>query len=244
MENLRDYYQKNTEIPVVSYAYIEGENVGSDKVAHYIKYKHAAKFKTILFGRMFPKNSAHCRKVKPEEKEGVIKLLKEFYENYSFAHFEYVFNQDNFWVLEKDNKIVAGLQAHPQHWKFVSIPGITGKFIHKILPYIPIAKNLFNAKNHQFLCYEGQFCQDGNEADILELMEHCLSAYNRTSGMSFFDVRSPLYQSLNALKKWGLLDKIEGKHNANVYAKLHNLPEEKWETFTNKPLYIAAYDCV
>ncbi|MCT4624146.1 MAG: GNAT family N-acetyltransferase, partial [Schleiferiaceae bacterium] len=54
VESVRDHYQNISSHSVVSYAYIEGENVRSDKVAHFIKYKQAAKFKTILFGRMFP----------------------------------------------------------------------------------------------------------------------------------------------------------------------------------------------
>jgi hypothetical protein len=53
-----------------------------------------------------------------------------------------------------------------------------------------------------------------------------------------------LFQKLDKLNPWGILDKIQGKHKANIYAKLHNIPESSWEDFTNKPFYIAAYDCV
>jgi len=57
-------------------------------------------------------------------------------------------------VLEKEGEILAGVQAHPQQWKFVNLPGWSGKFILNILPNIPIAKRLFNAKHHKFLCFE------------------------------------------------------------------------------------------
>jgi hypothetical protein len=228
----------------VSYAYIEGENVRSDKVAHFIKYKQAAKFKTILFGRMFPKKNANCRQCNMEEKEKVFSLMESYYKDYSFAHFEYILLGNDYWVLEKDGEILAGIQVHPQHWKFVSIPGVSGKFIHKVLPFVPIANRLFNAKNHKFLCFEGHYCKPGHERDLLDLMEHCLAHFNRTSGMMWFDVRSPLFKKLDALNRFGLIDKIQGKHSAHVYAKLHNITDEKWAEYTDKPFYIAAYDCV
>lgn len=244
VESVRDHYESISKHPVVSYAYIEGENVRSDKVAHFIKYKHASSFLTILFGRMFPKKNNHCRRYNPMEKDTLTALLNSFYKDYSFVHFEYAFNADNYWVLEKDGEILAGVQAHPQQWKFVNLPGASGKFILNLLPKIPIAKRLFNAKHHQFVCFESHYCKDGHEQDLITLMEHCLTEYGFTSGMTWFDPRSPLFQKLDTLKPWGLLDKIQGKHKANIYAKLHNIPESSWEVFTNKPFYIAAYDCV
>lgn len=244
IENVRDHYESISTHPVVSYAYIEGENVRSDKVAHYIKYKHASRFLTILFGRMFPKKNTFCRQYRPEEKDKLTALLKDYYKDYSFVHFEYAFNADNYWVFEKDGEIIAGVQAHQQQWKFVNLPGLSGKFILKLLPKIPVAKRLFNAKHHQFLCFESHYCKAGHEQDLITLMEHCLAVYEKTSGMTWFDPRSPLFQGLDKLNPWGLLDKIQGKHKANIYAKLHNIPDCSWEDFTNKPFYIAAYDCV
>ena len=244
VESVRDHYQSISTHPVVSYAYIEGENVRSDKVAHFIKYKHASSFLTILFGRMFPKRNALCRRYKPEEKEKITSLLKDYYKGYTFVHFEYAFNANNYWVYEEDGEIIAGVQAHPQQWKFVSLPGASGNFILNVLPKIPVAKRLFNAKHHEFLCFESHYCKPGREQALVNLMEHCLAAYGKTSGMTWFDPRSPLFQELDKLKPWGLLDKIQGKHKANIYAKLHNIPESSWEDFTNKPFYIAAYDCV
>jgi N-acetylglutamate synthase-like GNAT family acetyltransferase len=244
VESVRDHYASLAKKPTVSYAYIEGENVRSDKVAHFIKYKHASRFLTILFGRMFPKRSAFCRRFETSEKNKITALLKDYYKDYSFVHFEYAFNADNYWVLEKEGEILAGVQAHPQQWKFVNLPGWSGKFILNILPNIPIAKRLFNAKHHKFLCFESHYCKEGHEHDLVNLMEHCLAEYGKTSGMTWFDPRSPLFQKLDKLNPWGILDKIQGKHKANIYAKLHNIPESSWEDFTNKPFYIGAYDCV
>ena len=51
-------------------------------------------------------------------------LLKEQYKNYSFINFEPLFLHDDYFVLKKENEVVAGIRANITQWKMRHLPGI------------------------------------------------------------------------------------------------------------------------
>ena len=242
IDTAKEYFERIVKIPFIGYAYIEGSNIRSQKAAKFIGYESVRNFRTILFSRLFPKKQASIRRYKTTEKTTILNQLKAFYKNYGFVHFTNTFHHHNYFVMERNGEIVAGVQAFPVEWKILEMPGFTGKFIMNIVPHLPILSRLFQPQKHQFLVFDSLFCQKGKEEDLVQLLEGTLAELNHYSGLLWLDTKDDLFKKLEALNQWGILDKVEGKLPVTTIAKIHNLPKEKIEAFKEMPMYIAGFD--
>jgi GNAT superfamily N-acetyltransferase len=240
----RKYFEEVIPKPFIGYAYIEGSNIRSQKAAEFIGYDPVRNFQTILFSRMFPKKHANARRYKTNEKPIILNQLNQFYKDYGFVHFTNTFHHDNYFVMEKDNKIIAGVQAFPVEWKILKMPGFVGKLIMNIVPHIPFINRLFNPKSHQFLVFDSIFCEVGKEAELLQLLASVLVELKVYSALLWMDKSDELFKKLNELNEWGILDKVEGKLPVTTIAKIHGLPDSKTEIFKQMPIYIAGFDSI
>lgn len=243
IDTTKQYFEKYFDT-FIGYAYIEGSNIRSQKAAQFIGYDPIRNFKTIFFSRLFPKKNDTVRRYKSSEKPAILNKLKSFYKNYGFVHFTNTFHHDNYFVMERNGEIVAGVQAYPVEWKILEMPGFAGKLIMNVVPYIPIINKLFQPKQHRFLVFDSLFCQKGQEADLIQLLEATLAELNHYSGLLWLDTKDDLFINLEALNDWGVLDKVEGKLPVTTIAKIHGLPKEKIEEFKEMPMYIAGFDSI
>jgi RimJ/RimL family protein N-acetyltransferase len=242
IDTAKQYFENDIRIPFIGYAYIEGSNIRSQKAAQFIGYDPVRNFKTILFSRLFPKKNSNVRRYKTAEKPIILNQLKSFYKNHGFVHFTNTFHKDNYFILEREGQIVAGVQAYPVEWKILDMPGFTGKLIMNIVPKIPILGRLFQPKQHRFLVFDSLFCESGKEQDLIQLLEATLAEMQHYSGLLWLDTKDKLFINLEALNQWGLLDKVEGKLPVTTIAKIHHLPKDKIEQFKQMPMYIAGFD--
>lgn len=242
IDTAKQYFENSIQIPFIGYAYIEGSNIRSQKAAQFIGYDPVRNFKTILFSRLFPKTSPNIRLYRVEEKPMILNQLKSFYKGHGFVHFTNIFHHDNYFVLERGGKVVAGVQAFPVEWKILEMPGFTGKLIMNIVPHIPILGRLFQPKKHRFLVFDSLFCESGKEQDLIQLLEGTLAKMKHYSGLLWLDTKDDLFVNLDTLNQWGLLDKVKGKLPVTTIAKIHHLPKEKIDKFKKMPMYIAGFD--
>lgn len=240
----RHYFETVIPKPFIGYAYIEGSNIRSQKAAKFIGYEAVRNFQTILFSRMFPQKQGNVRRYKSSEKSMILQKLQDFYKNYGFVHFTNTFHHDNYFVLEQDGDLIAGVQAFPVAWKILEMPGFAGKLIMNVVPHIPLVNRLFNPKSHQFLVFDSIFCESGKEAELIQLLEAVLAELSVYSALLWLDKADDLFKKLDNLKKWGILDKVEGKLPVTAIAKIHGLPDTKIETFKQMPMYIAGFDSI
>jgi GNAT superfamily N-acetyltransferase len=241
---VRKYFEEVIPKPFIGYAYIEGSNIRSQKGAKFVGYAPVRNFQTILFSRIFPKKHADARRYKSDEKTTILNKLEHFYKDYGFVHFTNIFHHDNYFVMEKDGKIIAGVQAFPVEWEILAMPGFAGKLIMNIVPYIPFINRLFNPKSHQFLVFDSIFCDGGKEAELVKLLVSVLVELKVYSGLLWMDKADELFKKLDELNQWGILDKVEGKLPVTAIAKIHGLPDSKIETFKKMPMYIAGFDSI
>lgn len=244
IDTTKQYFEEIINIPFIGYAYIEGSNIRSQKAAKFIGYDPVRNFKTVFFSRLFPKKHPNVRRYKAAEKPTILGKLKAFYSNYGFVHFTNTFHHDNYFVLERNGEIVAGVQAYPVEWKILEMPGFAGKIIMNIVPHIPIIGRLFQPKKHRFLVFDSLFCQRGQEKDLVQLLEATLAELQHYSGLLWLDTKDELFINLEALNEWGILDKVEGKLPVTTIAKIHNLPKAKIDDFKEMPMYIAGFDSI
>jgi predicted GNAT family N-acyltransferase len=238
------YFEEVIPKPFIGYAYIEGSNIRSQKGAKFVGYDPVRTFLTVFFSRIFPKKNPNVRRYKTADKASILKKLKKFYANYGFVHFTNTFHKDGYFVMEKEGEIIAGVQAYPVEWQILEMPGFVGKFIMNIVPYIPFVNRLFNPKSHRFLVFDAMFCEEGKEAELIKLLESVLVEFEVYSGLLWMDMEDELFQKLNGLNQWGILDKVEGKLPVTAIAKIHGLPDSKVETFKALPMYITGFDSI
>lgn len=226
----------------VFYAYVELENERSQDMTRNMGFVPIGKFSTHLFSRAWPRKDPRVRRMTPQDRPEVEQKLRETYAGHVLFSMQNLFYQDNYFVLEEDGELIAGLQANYVHWVILGMPGVTGKFIMKVLPYLPLIRRMFNPQKFEFACVEGIFCREGREKDLHRLLEHACRELGVYTAILWLDHLDPLYERLNRYGKWGLLQRINGDTPADIIAKFVNVPDEDQELIRNRPRYISAFD--
>jgi hypothetical protein len=226
----------------IFYAYVELENARSRDMVSQMGLTECGKFSTRLFSRMFPKLQANVRRSRPEEQDEIRHRVSETYREHAFYTDHALFHKDNFFVLEREGKVVAGLQAHAIHWKIVDIPGTSGKFMMRILPWMPLLSRLFNPKAFQFAAIEGLFCMPGNEHLIGKLLEGVLAELGLHTAILWMGTGAEMDQKLQANVRWGMLQKFRKDIPATVVMRNYGYDKDEVLEISRRPVYVCAFD--
>jgi GNAT superfamily N-acetyltransferase len=242
MSHADDYYRATVTEPAVFYAYIELDNIRSMKVSTAFNVHPIGKFRTVFFSRFFPKLQTGVEHVSLADQAEVRRLLEDQYSEHAFVNFQRIFSDDNYFVLKKNGQIVAGAQANKVGWIIEQVPGFSGWMTMNLIPHLPILGRLFNPKNYQFTAFEGIYCKEGHESELVNLFEHVLAEQGTYSAMCWFDPRCPVYKRTHGKGNYGFLGKVQKSPPANVVAEFMQVPESEIETFKQQPIYISAFD--
>ncbi|MFM8371121.1 MAG: hypothetical protein ACKOCO_01950, partial [Bacteroidota bacterium] len=147
----------------------------SFKVVSGAGYENLGVMRTNGFSRFFPKKSASVERIATEQQRAeVLSLLKSQYQDHALVHFNSIFLHDDYYVIRHEGEIVAGCQLHRVKWAVRSMPGVSGKLIVSLTPYVPLLNRLFNPSSFDFLGFEGIYCKPGYESRLEELFEGLL----------------------------------------------------------------------
>jgi hypothetical protein len=226
----------------VFYAYVELDNERSMEMTRNMGFVPIGKFSTLIFSRAWPRHDNRVRRIKPEDRTRVETRLQKEYENHVLFSMQNLFYKDNYWVLEEDGEMIAGVQANVAHWVIAEMPGLSGKLIMNVVPYLPILRRMFNPRRYNFAVIEGMFCKPGREKDLHRLLEHVCKENGVYSAILWLDHLDPMYARLKKYGKLGLLQRINGDTPADIIAKFVNVPDEDQELIRNRPRYISAFD--
>ncbi|MBI3135774.1 MAG: hypothetical protein HYZ14_13945 [Bacteroidetes bacterium] len=222
------------------WAYIDPQNLRSFRMNERFGFESVGTFETIAYSRFNPKKSANVMRLKPDEQEEVLNLISNFYKDYAFFSDAHLFEDNRFFVLRQDGKIVAGVQANPARFKIVSLPGLGGKIALKLFPVLPFMKKIINPKEHKFLATEGIFWLPGYEHKMDELLSGVLAELNHHSLLIWEDKSVSRIKSLPL--KWGLLQKIKKNNAVNIVVKTVNLPRHEEKMLKETPKYLSGFD--
>lgn len=226
----------------VYYAYVELENERSMEMTRTMGFKPIGKFSTLVFSRLWPKKDKRVRRVTPEDRPKVEARLRAEFQNHALFTLQNLFYKDNYWILEEDGELIAGLQANRAHWVLTNMPGFSGKLIMNVLPYVPLIRRMFNPKKYEFAVVEGIFCKEGREKDLHRLLQHACVENGVHSALIWLDRIDPMFDRLKKVGKLGVLQRVNGDSQADIIAKFVNVPEEDQEWIKNRPRYISAFD--
>jgi RimJ/RimL family protein N-acetyltransferase len=212
------YIESQQTVSAIFYSYIEENNIRSLKISENEGFISVSHLKTTIFTRLNPQKAIGFEKIQKSEMPFIIEKLGKKYREYTFSNLENVGYQENYFVLKKNDKIVAGFQANPVHWKIHSMSGIGGFVIMNILPYLPYLKQLINPKKYEFLAIEGFYFKD-NPQDLYPLLESALHHFQITSALFQLDFKDELYNYFVKSGKMGLLNLIKKDVKTHVMVK-------------------------
>ena len=227
----------------IYFASVERKNHRSFKVVSGAGYENLGVMRTNGFSRFFPRKSLSLERILTEEQRAeVLGLLRKQYQDHALVHFNSIFLHDDYYVIRHEGRIVAGCQFNRVKWAVRSMPGLTGKLIVNLTPYIPLLNRLFNPASFDFLGFEGIYCVPGYENRLEELFEGLLRQENRYSAMYWMAETCPVRQRIQAVIRPGLLHSFVQDAHTYIMASATGLNEDEMSDLRRRPLFASAFD--
>lgn len=226
----------------IFYANIEKDNQRSSMLSESFGYEKIAVTETSVFSRIFLRSDKRLEKIEEGDKNTMVSLLCDFYKDYSLYSSQNLFHKGNYYVFKDNNEIIAGVQANLITWKIKNMPGISGKFLLKVLPYVPLFSKLFNPECFRFLALESVYVKKGYEKELNKLFTSVCARFKVPVAMFWTDIKGGLNKIIKAHLDMGIFHKISKTMIANVYVKFVNFSEEDKKPFFSKPAYVSAFD--
>jgi hypothetical protein len=228
--------------PHVMYAYVESRNERSRNLINQAGYEYIRSFLTVAFSRFNPGSNNAVTRLAPEEEPAMAGLLAEQYRNYCFYSDEFAFYNHRYYVLRKDNAIVAGVSAIPARYRVVNVPGLWGWLMMKVLPVIPLYKRLFQPKEFRYVILNAIYCRKGSEDLLPDLFEAVCAEEGYNTALTWLDDHSELFGALRTNRKMGALNRLLNAKPGLVYACFSGLSQEETGKFYEYPAYISGFD--
>lgn len=237
-------YEKAKE-KTIFFACVEKENKSSYHICKSAGYIPIGTIKTLGFSRFFPKLNENIQQIiLKEEKEEVITLLKELYDQHALVQFNSLFLNDNYFVIRENNQIVAGCQYHRAHWVINNMKGISGKIIMKLIPLIPILNQLFNPKRFEFLAFEGIYFKPGYEHKLYSLFEGLLAREKLKSSMFWMGKNCPVRKKIMTQGNLGMIHSFIKDSDVEVMGSFKNMNETEISNVKLHPIFASAFDFI
>ncbi len=224
---------------------IEKGNARSYRVVENAGYELLGLLRVSAFSRFFPKHQKNIFRIQTEdEKEEVLQLLSKQYQKHVLVHFDYLFLEDNYFVIREQGEIVAGCQLHRVHWAINRMPGLKGKIIMHVLPNIPLINKLFNPKQFQFLAFEGIYFKPGHEHTLQLLFEGLLQQEKLNSALFWMGEHCPYRAKIHRHGNLGLMQHFVKDSGVYVMTSYRNMNQQEIVSLKSGPLYASAFDYI
>lgn len=223
------------------YAYVEESNIRSMEFTQFF-FEKIREISMISYCRLLPCLNKNVSKIRECEKSQMKELLDENYENYTFYFLENKLFDDDYFVLRENEEIVIGAKVQKVNWKLINIPGSMGKFLLKIIPFIPYFSRILKSGKFQFLTIDNLYCKPGKVSLLQTFVKSILAEKKICIAFFYFDSKDPLYVEMNKIRRKGLLSKFYKGGRGSVLARFINFSEEEKESFFSYPVFVSAYD--
>jgi len=231
------------DIPkAVIYGLVEKKNDRSRNFAEIGGFSKTGEIESFIFSRLRRRKNIEVEQLKKEDVPAMKVLLEEFYYGHAFYFDEYLFINDNYFVLREKGEIVAGIQANEELWEIKTIGNEFFDSIIRFLTKIPMIGKRFKYEEMRFLGIEGMYFKKGREADLYKLLEGVMAMKERYLALLIMDVSSPEFIVFKERKKLGPVNTILGSFEADIYTKFFSFSEEEKTETLGKPTYISIYD--
>ena len=241
VERTRAHFLQKLGTAGLLYGYIEADNHRSLSVAEQAGYESLGTFETPIFSRMSPRDDSCARQLLEEERAAMVDLLGEQYKGHALIDFAQSVDVMNYFVLEENHTIVAGVQVEPCYWCIRRLSGVSGFLLVHIVSRVPGLRRIFDAQHCRFLRLGSLYVQPGQEPALIRLIEAMLARNRVSSAMTFQDPRSSVYQRVARYGRFGILHSGVGA-KVHVMATFKGASNVQHERYRQMPLLISPMD--
>lgn len=234
-----NHIEQTVATPHLFYSYIEGKNTRSMAASLRENFESVARLKTFMFRRFSPQVDPRFRQASLVDRNLPMQLVKHQYNAYGFQNFSNINYQNNYFTLEENGQILAGVHANPILWKIVHIPGRLGSIIKYIAPFVPGLRRFFNPAQQTFVVLEGVFVDQTRPELLSVLLESVLGHFERHTAMWQIDERDPLLPLLNNVDM-GRFSQFQPGVITHVMVKTTDVPAQI--QLSKEPVYISCFD--
>src|SRR5690554_2693284 len=154
------------------YAYIDPRNERSLWMSQNFDFYTVAKIATQSFSRVKPRAQNEVKSLKVND--FIREKVKAIYKDYPFYFIHHTFNDDPFYTLTVDGKIVAFAKTHSAEWKISRLPGKRGVLLKNIIPFVPGLRKVIRPNSHVFTVVDSVWCEGNNPKLLGKLFEGIL----------------------------------------------------------------------
>jgi GNAT superfamily N-acetyltransferase len=237
------YWLNKMGVKGIAYGYVESDNIHSLKTIQKVDRKYLGQYHSFIISRLSPKNDNCITKLEESKKEQLTQLLYEQYANHSLIDFGQSVKVEDYYLLTRGEEIISGLQCEKNHLTIKYLPGASGFFLLKLLPHIPLLRNLAPEGNFHFLALGNIYVKGGYEPELFKLIEAVLAKHQFNFGMICMDKRSPIYQRLEKVGTFGIFNSLINVP-VHVMAYLKGLTEDEMAEIHRQPMFISMMDPV
>jgi hypothetical protein len=231
-----------TAVPHVMYAYVESKNERSKKLINQAGYEYIRSFLTVAFSRFNPRRNPAVTRLRADEEPAMRLLLEEQYRNYCFYSDEFSFLDHKYYVLKKNNSIVAGVCAIPSRYRVVNIPGLWGWLMMKVLPVTPLFRRLFQPEEFRYIILNAIYCRKGSEDLLPDLFGAVCAEEGYHTALTWHDDHSELFDALRTNRRMGALNRMLNAKPGLIYASFTGMQPGETDKFYENPAYISGFD--
>ena len=224
------------------YGYVPKMHIRSANFSSHFGLVPVRTFTTCFFSRLNPKKNMYVRQFREEEKDNIIKLLREFYKDHVLYFEQNLFYKEQYYVYVKDNEIMAGIQANPEAWEFLNKPGLSGFILLKVLPVIPFFSKYWKPQDFKFTAVEGIFYKNGHEDKLIPLMESVCAIHETHYIFYWSDTGSNIYKIIRKPGVKGFLSIFFPSEEVDIRTRFINWQKEEIDDFIRRPAYISCFD--
>lgn len=236
IHSLLNGHPLDTPEPHFFYAHVDPDNVRSLRLISDFGFVQAGSFRTVFFSRFFPRKDPHVHQLPADEEPLFRKRIEAIYASHDFLNFENVFYNNGYFVYKSRGKIVAGLQAYPEHWRIHELPGPGGKLLLQLISRLPLVNRLFK-RNFHFISVEAIFCETGHEIALERLLEDMLSRFNCYTAIMCLDPASPEYHQVKLLRQ-GWMSRLTSEKEMCIVIKRNGVKKNGF----SGPAYVSSFD--
>ncbi|MEM6376680.1 MAG: GNAT family N-acetyltransferase [Bacteroidota bacterium] len=227
------------------YAAMEGGNKRSISIVEKVGFTSKKPVQTFGFSRFFPKGNPKIEQLlNPGDRAVMLDLLSQFYQNYTIHHHQNIFQNDQYYVIRENGKIVAGLQMHRTVWRIRGMPGWKGKVLLNVVPKIPVLNKMMNPNWFEFITFEGIYYQPGKEAKLFSLMEGLLAQEKLKTAIFWLAGDSPVSSMLRKKAKLGIIHALVKDSVTYMTFNGKGLQPEVEKILKECPPYISSFDFI
>ena len=226
----------------IVFAIIDQTNLRSMNFSAQMGLETVGSMAGFTFSRLRPRRSNRIETVEENQRADILIQIREFYKDYTLFYSDYIFNNDDYFVIKEGGRMVAGVQIYPVTWKVVDFGNKLTNRAASLLGRIPSLRKRINKDEISFLAFDAIYCKPGCEKLLYELLEGVLEHTKHNLAMMMMDLESDLYALFKENKKLGILHKIKGNSYADIRVRFIHMPDAVKQQFYDRPTYIPTYD--